>query len=271
MDGKPQVTPAQIPPLASQHLPWIRPSGRNKMFNAELVKIRSPGQWVEPTAHPTDPRDLRHNTEVWLPVLESLDSTSVTLTCSDSYEGLLGTLDHDALLKILCDLRWSVPAQFSPHLESLVTAGDYGSGIDDWLVIAPQQTSGRRTEATVLGSGPLSLAHRTRRRGDLFGAISEPKYRRVALRVAGALKDSGNPLVESLVRERRGVLVLYPVVEAEPRLSASGTIDPGHLVMAFSLVAPESSTGSGQSLVRFRTIDSGRRDFAIIDRGTGVA
>ncbi|GGV85111.1 hypothetical protein GCM10015535_31390 [Streptomyces gelaticus] len=273
VDGKPQVTPAQVPPLVSQHLPWIKPSGRNKMFNAELVEIRSPGQWVEPTAYPTDGADLRHNAEVWRPVLDSLGSIPVTLTCSsiehgrnDSYEALIGTIDHAALLKVLRDLRWSAPSLFSPHLESLITAGESGSGIDDWLVITPQQTSARRTEATILGSRPLSLAHRVRRRGDLFGAISEPKHRGVALRVAGASEDSGDPLVESLVRERRGALVLYPVVESEPRLAADGSIDPRHMVMAFSLVAPKSSAANGTSLVRFRTIDSGRKDFAIIDR-----
>ncbi|MFD0342636.1 Z1 domain-containing protein [Streptomyces sp. NPDC127117] len=278
IDGEPQVTPARIPPLVSQHLPLIKPSSRNKMFNAELVEIRSPGQWVEPTAYPTDGADLRHNAEVWRPVLDSLRSAPVTLTCSspglgrsDTYEALLGTIGHDALLKILCDLRWSAPSQFSPHLESLVTAGESGTGIDDWLVIAPQQTSTRRTEATILGSRPLSLAHRTRRRGDLFGAISEPKHRGVALRVAGALKDSGDPLVESLVRERRGVLVLYPVVESEPRPAADGAIDPRHVVMAFSLVAPKSSADRGTSLVRFRTIDSSKRDSVIIDRTSGGA
>ncbi|MET7490830.1 Z1 domain-containing protein [Streptomyces sp900116325] len=274
VDGKPQVTPAQIPPLVSQHLSWIKPSARNKMFNAELVEIRSPGEWVEPTAYPTDADDLRHNVEAWRPVLDSLDPTPVTVSCSslehgrsDNYEALLGALDHTALLQILCDLRWSAPTQFSPHLESLITAGESGASIDDWLVIVPQQTSVRRTEATILGSRPLSLAHRARRRGDLFGAISEPKHRGVALRVAGALKDSGDPLVESLVRERRGVLVLYPVIEDEPHLSADGRIDARHLVMAFSLVAPKSSTGREQNLVRFRTVDSGRSDSAIIDRG----
>ncbi|WP_327311035.1 Z1 domain-containing protein [Streptomyces sp. NBC_01243] len=278
IDGEPQVTPARIPPLVSQHLPLIKPSSRNKMFNAELVEIRSPGQWVEPTAYPTDGADLRHNAEAWRPVLDSLGSAPVTLTCSslehgrnDSYEALLGTVGHEALLKILCDLRWSAPSQFSPHLESLITAGESGTGIDDWLVIAPQQTSTRRTEATILGSRPLSLAHRTRRRGDLFGAISEPKHRGVALRVAGALKDSGDPLVESLVRERRGVLVLYPVVESEPRPAADGAIDPRHVVMAFSLVAPKSSADRGTSLVRFRTIDSSKRDSVIIDRTSGGA
>lgn len=271
VDGKPQVTPAQIPPLVSQHLSWIRPSARNKMFNAELVEIRSPGQWVEPTAYPTGAAELRHNAEAWRPVLEALDPVPVTLRSAsaehgrdDSYEAVLGALDHSTLIGILCDLKWSAPAQFSPHLQSLVSAGDTG-GIDDWLVVVPQQTSVRRVEATILGSRPLSLASRTRRRGDLFGAISEPKHRGAALRIAGAPGESGDPLVESLVRERRGVLVLYPLIEKEPAL-AGGAIDPGDVVMAFALVAPASSSTGQEGSVRFRAIDSSKGDSAVIDR-----
>ncbi|THA72261.1 endonuclease [Streptomyces sp. A0958] len=278
VDGKPQVTPAQIPPLVSQHLSWIKPSARNKMFNAELVEIRSPGQWVEPTAYPVRAEELRGNVEAWGAALGALDRTPVTLRCAaaetgrdDSYEAVLGTIDHSTLVGILWDLKWSVPGQFTPHLQSLVSAGETGDGIDDWLVIAPQQTSGRRVEANVLGYGPLSMARRTRRRGDLFGAISEPKHRGVALRIAGALKGSGDPLVESLVRERRGVVVLYPLVEAEPRLGPDGTIDPGDVVMAFCLVAPASATAGQRNLVRFRAIDSSKGDFAVIDREGGRA
>ncbi|MFB8115499.1 Z1 domain-containing protein [Streptomyces sp. NPDC055962] len=272
VDGKPQVTPAQIPPLVSQHLSWLKPAARNKMFNAELVEIRSPGQWVEPTAYPTNAADLRHNAEVWRPVLDALEPSPVTLGCrADSYEALLGSLDHRALIGVLCDLKWSTPTAFSPHLESLVSAGETGSPIDDWLVIVPQQTAVRRVEASILGSRPLSLASRTRRRGDLFGAISEPKHRGVALRVAGAIDDSENPFVESLVRERRGVLVLYPVIEQEPRLTSDGAIDPGAVVIAFSLVAPASRNTGQQPLVRFRAIDSSRSDRAVIDRAEGGA
>ncbi|MGV9575198.1 Z1 domain-containing protein [Streptomyces sp. NPDC003509] len=271
VDGKPQVTPAQIPPLVSQHLSWLKPAARNKMFNAELVEIRSPGQWVEPTAYPTGAAELRHNAEAWRAVLEALDPATVTLRCSshgrdDSYEAVLGTIDHAALLGILCDLKWSTPAQFSPHLESLASEGSAGESIDDWLVIVPQQTSAARIEASILGSRPLSLASRTRRRGDLFGAISEPKHRGVALRVAGALKDSQDPLVESLARDRRGVLILYPLVESEPRLSSGGAIDPATVVMAFCLVAPASTDSGRRSLVRFRAFDSSRGNSAVIDR-----
>ncbi|MBW3707164.1 endonuclease [Streptomyces griseus] len=275
VDGKPQVTPAQIPPLVSQHLSWLKPSARNKMFNAELVEIRSPGEWVEPTAYPTAAADLRHNAEVWRPVLDLLGDGPVTLlpdaAAGDSFEAQVGTLDHETLLKILCDLRWSVPSQFSPHLESLLSAGEGGERIDDWLVVLPRQTSPRRVEASVLGSAPLSLAHRSRRRGDLFGAIGEPKHRRAALRIArasDATNRSGDGTLESLARDRRGVVVLYPVVEEKPPpVSPTGAIAPEHLVMAFGLVAPGSSSAPKKNLVRFRTVDSTRGDFAIVERG----
>ncbi|NEC17381.1 Z1 domain-containing protein [Streptomyces parvus] len=276
VDGKPQVTPAQIPPLVSQHLSWLKPSARNKMFNAELVEIRSPGEWVEPTAYPTAPADLRHNAEVWRPVLDLLGADPITLrrnasAGADSFEAQVGTLDHEELLKVLCDLRWSVPSQFSPHLESLLSTGEGGEGIDDWLVVLPRQTSPRRVEASVLGSAPLSLAHRSRRRGDLFGAIGEPKHREAALRIARASDTAircGDETLESLAGDRRGVVVLYPVVEEKPpAVSPTGAIAPEHLVMAFGLVAPGSSNAPKRNLVRFRTIDSTREDFAIIERG----
>ncbi|MGW9457975.1 Z1 domain-containing protein [Streptomyces globisporus] len=276
VDGKPQVTPAQIPPLVSQHLSWLKPSARNKMFNAELVEIRSPGEWVEPTAYPTAPADLRHNAEVWRPVLDLLGADPITLRRDasaegDSFEAQVGTLDHEELLKVLSDLRWSVPSQFSPHLESLLSTGEGGEGIDDWLVVLPRQTSSRRVEASVLGSAPLSLAHRSRRRGDLFGAIGEPKHREAALRIARASDAairSGDETLKSLAGDRRGVVVLYPVVgEKPPAVSPTGAIAPEHLVMAFGLVAPGSSSAPKRNLVRFRTIDSTRGDFAIIERG----
>ncbi|MET9563189.1 Z1 domain-containing protein [Streptomyces tauricus] len=269
VDGRPQLTPSQVPPLVSQHLPWLKPAARNKMYNAELVEIRSPGEWVELTAYPaaTATADLRHNVETWKPVIDRLDAPPVTLARGGTeYEALVSTVDHDTLLKVLCELRWSEPRQFSPHLESLIEAGNLNAPIDDWVVIAPQQTSGRRTEGRILGSRSLSLARRTRRRNDLFGAISEPKHRPSVLRIAGSGgAPHGNETVEALVRPRRGAVVLYPVVESDPVLSSDGSVDPHRLVMAFTLVAPGGSARAGRGLLRFRARDNGTSDHAIVD------
>jgi hypothetical protein len=269
VDGRPQVTPAQIPPLVAQHLSWVKPSARNKMFNAELVEVRSPGSWVEPTAYPDSPEGLAHNTECWEPVLAAMGDAPVRLAVGDDagYEARVGTVSHETLMKVLCDLRWSVPSQFSPHLEFLLRAGQSPTAIEDWFVISPLQTSARRREARILGHGPFTPARRTRRRGPLFGAVSEPKHRAAALRIAGAVTTAANPTVEEGCRPRRGALVLYPVVEAELQLAADGTVRPCDLVMAFSFVAPAASVGPGRPLVRFRAIDSGRQDAVVIDRG----
>ncbi|MFE2039500.1 Z1 domain-containing protein [Streptomyces sp. NPDC059477] len=268
VDGRPQVTPAQIPPLVAQHLPWVKPSARNKMFNAELVEMRSPGTWVEPTAYPDTPAGLAHNVTCWEPVLAALGPDPVRLAVGDGagFEARVGTVSHDTLTRVLCDLRWSAPSQFSPHLEFLLRAGHTPATIDDWFVFTPLQTSARRREARVLGHAPFTLARRARRRGPLFGAISEPKHRSTALRVAGASPTPGNTAVEEHVRPGRGALLIYPVVEADPRLSPDGSVDPADLVMAFSFVAPMSSVPPGSPLVRFRTIDSGRQDAITIDR-----
>ncbi|MEU6666260.1 Z1 domain-containing protein [Streptomyces sp. NPDC046727] len=268
VDGRPQVTPAQIPPLVAQHLPWVKPSARNKMFNAELVEVRSPGVWQELTAYPEDPDALRHNTECWAPVLRALSHAPVSLSVNGSsqYRARVGTVSHEDLLTVLCDLRWSVPEQFSPHLEFLVDAGREPGTIDDWIVIAPMQTSAHRSEARILGHGPFSLARRKRRRGPLFSAIRDPKHVAATKRLAGATNLIGNATVEQHVRPRRGALVLYPVVESEPRIVSDGSVDPHDLVMSFAFVAPPSTTEADRPLVRFRAIDSTRSEAAIIDR-----
>lgn len=268
VDGRPQVTPAQIPPLVAQHLPWVKPSARNKMFNAELVEVRSPGVWEELTAYPEEPDALRHNTECWAPVLGSLSHVPVSLGVDGSlpYDARVGTVSHKDLLAVLCGLRWSVPEQFSPHLEFLLDAGREASTIDDWFVIAPIQTSARRNEARILGHGPFSLARRKRRRGSLFGAIRDPKHVAAVTRLAGATNLTGNSTVEQSVRPRRGALVLYPVVESEPRIASDGSVDPRDLVMAFAFVAPPSTAQGDRPLVRFRAIDSTKAEAAIIDR-----
>jgi hypothetical protein len=178
----------------------------------------------------------------------------------------MGTVSHKDLLTVLCDLRWSTPKQFSPHLEFLLDAGQERGTIDDWVVIAPMQTSTRRNEARILGHGPFSLARRKRRRGSLFGAIRDPKHVAAAKRLAGATNLAGNATVEQNVRPRQGALVLYPVVESEPRILPDGSVDPRDLVMAFAFVAPPSTAQGDRPLVRFRAIDSTKEEAAIIDR-----
>lgn len=269
VDGKPQVTPWQIPPLVAQHLPWIKPSARNKMFNAELVEVRTPGEIVEPTAHPVDAADLQHNTELWLPLLDQLNTESDEFTYHHEGQGrtyrlsaLTASVSHTDLMGVLNNLKWWNPASFQPNLEYLQDLSRHPHLVDDWLLIAPQHTSVRRLEASINGTRPLAISHRKRRRVELFGSISDPKHRATARRIAGALPKTADPVTERFTVPRRGAVLLYPVIEEAPEtaISSRGTLHPNKVAMVFSLVAPASAIPPGTGLLRFRAINSALKE-----------
>ncbi|MFE6037630.1 Z1 domain-containing protein [Streptomyces sp. NPDC056452] len=265
VDGKSQVTPAQIPPLVSQHLSWLKPAARNKMFNAELVEIRSPGQPIEPAAYPSDAAATERNTERWEPLLSALGSAPVTLTnpsdstssLSRSFSALTATISHAELVSILSALEWERPELFRPHLTYLSQLDGRLAKVDDWLVIVPQLSRSNRTEASILGSVPLSLARRSRQAGKtVFGRISGVEHRTSAQRIIDG------PGSEDLsISPSTGVMLLYPVVEgrndAETASAAPhGVADPSKVTMAFTLIPPKSAIDSTRQLLRFQAKDS---------------
>ncbi|MGW3657519.1 Z1 domain-containing protein [Streptomyces sp. NPDC005151] len=265
VDGKSQVTPAQIPPLVSQHLPWIKPSGRTKMFNAELVEIRSPGQPIEPASYPMDAAAIGRNTERWRPLLDSFGTVPVTLTnppdstssLTRSFSALTASVPHSELMGVLAGLEWERPDLFRPHLTYLSQLDGRLAKVDNWLVIAPQLSRAARIEATILGSSPFSLVRRGRQAGKTaFGRIASVEHRAAALRLA-----DGTGIPGLSVGSTTGVALLYPVVEgqsdAETHAAAPhGAADPSKVIMAFTLIPPASAIGSSKRLLRFQTKDS---------------
>ncbi|MFJ8928612.1 Z1 domain-containing protein [Streptomyces sp. NPDC102364] len=273
VDGHPQVTPQQVPPLVSQHLSWLRPTSANKMFNSRLVEVRSPGRWEEPTAYPKKATDLRHNTQTWAPVLDRLDDAGTFAYhfeekgLTHKFDALYGLLTPAELLDVVENLRWLPGDHFAPHLTYLREMSKDPTQLRDWLVVAPQHTrSGKRITLGDRGR-EYSWFGVERRRDPLFGGISNPRHRASLLRVAGTLGPSEDSTTESLVSERRGVVAIYPIVEAAniSAISTSSTIDPSKIAMAFSFVAPTSARGDDGRTVRFTTIDSSREGAAIVD------
>ncbi|GGR35368.1 hypothetical protein GCM10010497_42610 [Streptomyces cinereoruber] len=275
VDGRPQITPDKVPPLVSQHIPWLKPTSPNKMYNSRLVTLRSPGQWQEPTAYPAKVSDLRHNTNLWTPVLESLSTEPVQLShvfpqegVTHRYAAFTGRLDAEEFLDLVSRVRWGAPSQFAPHLDYLreITT-DGPAQVDDWVVLAPQHAQPNRRIRIGATGRVYSYFARDRRRDPLFGAISDMKHRSAAKRIAGGLPSSGDATVESLVAPRRGVLVLYPIVESVHRagLTDGDALDPNRIVMAFGFVAPASARSDDGRVLRFTTVDSSQEGVAIID------
>ncbi|MGW2665650.1 Z1 domain-containing protein [Nocardia tengchongensis] len=266
-DDGPEITPAQVPPLVSQHLAWLRPTSANKMYNTELVEMRTPGEWKEFYDYPKTAMDLRHNTKLWAPVMARLDLTPTVYSYDipgsgpRAFEACTGQIAARELLEIVESLRWRVPSRFEPHLEYLrqITHGA-DRRVDDWIVLAPRRVRRDRSIALDDSDRRYDWWERRRTRDSMFSRIGEPQQSAVARRIAGSLPSSGDQNTESLVADRRGVILVYPIIEPEnsSAIADNGDVPAELVVMAFGFAAPASATGYDDRLLRFRTIDSSR-------------
>lgn len=265
-DGVPVITPAQVPPLVAQHLGWLKPAAANKMYNARLVERRSPGERLEPVGYAKKPADVEHNTKTLAPLARIARAEGnfayATKAANRTYPGLYGTVDHSELIAMVKAVRWVPEDHFAADLKWLERLSD--RQIQDWVVILPQH-AGAGPRASVLDLGELSIFRRQRRRDPLFGAISDPKHRSAADRIAGFGAPLDDPLTERLHRSKRGAVLLYPVVEAPEGTDLPEHLGPDEVVLALVFFAPLSTGSSDRTLVRFVVHDRSKSDEPIID------
>lgn len=268
VDGVPQVTPMQIPPLVAQHLPWLRPAARNKMFNAKLVTRRSPGTPVEPTGFPSDEKQLAANFSAWRPLLQEC-TTSVTLaipatntTNASSFGAYAGVVDYKSVVQAFESLRWLYDDYFTPDLSYFQ---ELKSQIDDCVIVMPQ-LGVRGSRRSLPGIGPRSLIRRDRTRGPMFHNLSDPKHRHSVRRIAGVDPGYGDDVVESYVGERRAAMLVYPLTETDlepPR--SDDPISESSVVVAFTMVTPADATAGKSNLVEFTTRNKQEESNPIVD------
>ena len=252
VDGKPQIRPAQVPPLVTQHLPWLRPTARNKMFNARLVVRRL--QEIEPVAYPTIPADIKHNYDAILPLMQQAnhraDFAFPGRSGAGSYPARYGVVTHDDLLPALEQLRWSDPIHFEPDLAFLQ---EIRGSVDEWILLMPQRRKG--ANRALPGLGASSVFHRRRSRDPLFQAISEPRHRYAAQRIAGVPVDKPyeDSVADGLHVGRRGAVIVYPIVEHPLNGTDLGNEIPSSAcVIGLRIVAPNSVRRPDTPCVRFR-------------------
>jgi hypothetical protein len=267
-NGKPQITPKEIPPLVTQHLPWLRPAAPNKMFNAQLVERRSPGKWLEPTGYPESASKLEANARAFEPLLAAATEPETFVYVEDGraipYEALTACVPHLDLITVLKSLQWQPEDYFKPDLRWLAQLGE--ENVEDWVVILPQH-KGAGPRASLLGYGPLSVFRRSRRagRGALFGGLSDPKHRASGHRIAGAIAAGKDTTADRLHKAKRGAFLVYPVVEFTKDEDIPAELKAGQVVMAFGAVAPAAARPIDGRLVAFVVRDPEREDDAIVD------
>lgn len=271
VDGRPQIRPAQIPPLVTQHLPWLRPTARNKMFNARLVVRRL--QEIEPVAYPASPADIAHNYDAILPLMQQAnrraDFAFPGRTGPGSYPARYGVVAHEDLLSTLEELRWSDLTHFEPDLAFLTEI--HGS-VDDWILLMPQLRTG--ANRILAGLGASSVFYRRRSRDPLFQAISDPKHRHAARRIAGVPVNESyeDGVADDLHAYRRGAFIVYPIVEHRLDVADSGAeIPSGNCIVGLRIVAPNSVRRPDAPYVRFRVhLEDRASEIIVPNPGTTV-
>lgn len=263
VNGKPQVTPAEVPPLVAQHIPWLKPTAKNKMYNAKLVERRTPGARLEPAGYPSEAAAIAHNAEAIKPlILAATESTALEQSVSGTFEAYHGVVDHAKLVSILKQLRWSPEDHFQPDLEWLSKLPP--SKIEDWVIVLPQ-LKGDAALRQLFGL-PRSVHERTRRQGRaLFSGIADPKHRLAADRIAGNAEAGSDGNARSLAGKGRGAVLVYPVFETtEAKSKLPESVDPRRLLMGLVIATPRSTGSPDQPLVRFVAHDPSK-SAAIID------
>ena len=120
-------------------------------------------------------------------------------TGQGTYPSRYGIVTHSDLRSSLAQLRWSYTDHFEPDLAFLEEMSDC---VDDWIILMPQLKRGSRCILPDLGA--RSVFYRKRSRDPLFQAVSDPKHRHAARRIACLPKLSGIRMKSPMTFARQG-------------------------------------------------------------------
>lgn len=274
-DGKPIVEPRQIPPLVSQHLPWLKPTARNKMFNAVVIARASVGTFHQLSSIPKREAKAKHKAnleQVVLPLLK-LANSPVTLPYIDPTDNhtkhqhaRVGLIEAEDFLSLFDKLTWhpDYDSVITPLRTFISTATDKGR-IKDWAVIWPQrQTPGRMLTFDEFGLD-APIWKRARRQPPRIDFTGENKRNVLS---ASAVPE-GSKVVGLGKSDTRGVLVISLVANQEETTEATPVVRED-VVGLISLRVPDKSIQSKRELIQYGVIIADKAEVVSVDAPKAV-
>jgi hypothetical protein len=265
-NGMPLLEPRQIPPLVSQHLPWLKPTARNKMWNAVIANKA-----------PTDIQDLyglpergsdgnrKNFDDVVVPLL-SRATTEVMLPYElDGKAGYtqrakVGLVAADEFIQLFEKLVWN--PEYDANIKAFRGFIQKATGenkITDWAIVWTwPNTGGRLFDIPELG-GEVSVVKRKRRAGRMDFVGSDRKHRAAARPIA--LGENAVPLGVSATR---GVVLISVVPDREPD-EPNSPIARGELVGLISIAVPANAVPKSK-LIQWTVINSAKPDDVVADQ-----
>lgn len=279
-DGKPIVEPRQIPPLVSQHLPWLKPTARNKMFNAVVKARASVGTFHQLSSIPPRPSDAakredqlkyaaqhKANLEnVVLPLVkQATKEESLPYVDSDGatkqQHARVGLVGADEFLKLFSQLKWHQDYQsvVDPLKAFIETATEKGR-IEDWAIIWPQRAApGRELKFDELTES-APIFKRARRQPPRIDFTGENKRNILAAEPI----PSGEAVPGMGKSDTRGVLVISLVADREEKSEAEA-VSRDEVVCMISLRVPDKSVQSKRDHIQYGVVIPAKADEVAVD------
>ena len=274
-DGAPAMRPIDVPPLVFQQLPWLRPTSRNKMYNARLDYSGIGGQLQDFPRQP-ERGNGSVNTEhfglvrPWLETgrfgpVENFGYWDDRTGRAGSFKGRVAIVTADEMRRVVQGFHWVEKFDFGPMLRMIGQAEAEGK-LEDWAVLLPELSGS--TVKTVDGID-VPMLKRTRRDGTRGGFSGSSFRQRDAIEtIAGRPSARGGDSARAYCTGRRGAMLLTfaadtrPGQERSPGL-LSDSMPAADTATIFSLALPYRAAPKGRIAFSVRRPDRG--DEPVVD------
>jgi hypothetical protein len=265
-EGMPLLEPRQIPPLVSQHLPWLKPTARNKMWNA-VIASKAPTDIQDLYGLPPRGSDKNRTNldDVVVPLLTHAISPVMLPYELDGRSGFhqrarVGLVGADSFNQLFGKLAWN--EEYEANIQAFrgfIEKATDDQKIADWAVVWTwPNTGGRLFNMPELG-GDVSVVKRKRRPGRIDFVGSDRKHRAAARPIA--LGHPVAPLGESTTR---GVILVSLVPDREPD-EATTPIERRDLVGLLSIAVPAKAVPRS-NLIQWTVINSANPHEVVVDQ-----
>jgi hypothetical protein len=224
---EPRITPLQIPPLVPSHM--LKPTATNKMYNARVTYRNFGGRLSESTFAPTEEAEIRHNENALIHLLKGKkikrqDLSALVKGRQVRLAANTAVLSPAEVLRFLKSYRWfdrndrttsRLGNPMAPQIGFLEDTGDRDPAIDDWLLLAPCISDPRAKLAMEGVSFDVVYRSRHTEAPNRFNTYNDPIHRQFAEHIAmQAQLQNANAALDEFRRDRRAVIIFYPITEA---------------------------------------------------------
>ncbi len=268
VDGYPQLTPRDIPPLVSQHLPWLKPAAKNKMFNAELVIRRSAGSLVIPAGYPppSDSDTIAQNFNALEPIFAAASTEAMLIVpeeagiAKSTFKAFIGSTDTLAFLEAIERVKWISKDYYAAEKAFL---REVSGQIEQWVIIAPQASNVVR-DFNSIGVRSISKRGLKPPLKKLWGEPTDRKHRPAPQYVSGNyIGDYDDPTLKPLRSKNVGAALIY-AVSPNPQLVSTVPV-PGEVVLAIAWITPAATNSKNRPVVQFQVKNAKSPNAPIVD------